>query len=189
MVLRDRNHPSVVIWSICNEILCMGFNATAARMLVAEIKRLDPEGGRVVSAAQNMEYDVKREFGESLDLFGVNYNILQYDLWHAQYPQQPMIARCVRRSLLDQQLEQNTRCMETRAHKTIPSRHTYTHTQRDVLGPERPRRLRQGRGQGLHLLLRRELPALGRHGGGRLVPRRHAAPHERRLHLDGWVRR
>lgn len=95
MVLRDRNHPSVVIWSICNEILCMGFNATAARTLVAEIKRLDPEGGRVVSAAQNMEFDVMRDFGESLDLFGVNYNIVQYDLWHAQYPQQPMIARCV----------------------------------------------------------------------------------------------
>ncbi len=95
MVLRDRNRPSVVMWSICNEILCMGFNATAARALVAEIKRLDPQGGRVVSAAQNMEYDAKPEFGQALDVFGVNYNIAQYDLWHRKNLQQPMIARSV----------------------------------------------------------------------------------------------
>lgn len=99
MVLRDRNRPSVVIWSICNEILCMGFNATAAKTLVAEIQKLDPEGGRAVSAAQNMQFDVKHEFGEALDLFGVNYNIVEYDVHHTQYPQQPMIARSVRPSI------------------------------------------------------------------------------------------
>lgn len=92
MVLRDRNRPSVVIWSICNEILCMGFNATAARTLVAEIKKLDRT--RPVSAAMNMEFEARRDFGQALDLFGINYNPVQYDLWHKQSPQQPMIARC-----------------------------------------------------------------------------------------------
>merc|ERR1719401_2940036 len=25
LVMRDRNHPSVIIWSLCNEVLCQGW--------------------------------------------------------------------------------------------------------------------------------------------------------------------
>lgn len=31
LILRDRNHPSVVIWSICNEVLVRFFHAHAPR--------------------------------------------------------------------------------------------------------------------------------------------------------------
>lgn len=117
LVLRDRNRPSVIMWSICNEALCQGFNATAARTLAAEIKRLDPEGNRPVSAAQNAEYEAKPDFGAALDVFGVNYNIVQYDLWHSKHPQQPMIARWV--SVFD-----GVSAMGVRAWRTLASNTT-----------------------------------------------------------------
>lgn len=44
MVLRDRNHPSVVMYSIGNEILerCQPAGAELSRRLSAEVRRLDP---------------------------------------------------------------------------------------------------------------------------------------------------
>ena len=54
LIKRDRNHPSVVIWSICNEVLCNSKggkdDALAMKKLMHE---LDPLGNRPVSANQN----------------------------------------------------------------------------------------------------------------------------------------
>lgn len=54
LIRRDRNHPSVVIWSLCNEVLCNTpdwvNDALAAKAL---IRQLDALGGRLVSANQN----------------------------------------------------------------------------------------------------------------------------------------
>ena len=51
MVLRDRNHPSVILWSICNEEAIQGTPVAAniARAMTHEVKRLDPS--RPVTAA------------------------------------------------------------------------------------------------------------------------------------------
>ena len=51
LVKRDRNHPSIVIWSLCNEVLCESGNKTGDG-LVAEalLRRLDPLGQRPISA-------------------------------------------------------------------------------------------------------------------------------------------
>jgi beta-galactosidase len=52
MIARDRNHPSVVVWGLCNEIA--GQNPPAyqfAKRMLEEAKRLDP--GRLCSYASN----------------------------------------------------------------------------------------------------------------------------------------
>jgi len=51
----DRNHPSVVIWSICNEVLCNTADnwVTEALSMKALMHSLDPLSGRPVSANQN----------------------------------------------------------------------------------------------------------------------------------------
>mmetsp|Transcript_7144 Transcript_7144/g.15469 ORF Transcript_7144/g.15469 Transcript_7144/m.15469 type:complete len:882 (-) Transcript_7144:192-2837(-) len=88
MVLRDRNHPSVIMWSLCNEALCEGFDATAAAELKAIVKSLDPKGQRPVTAAMNR---LVSEFEDVLDVIGINYHIESYDDVHASHPNQAMI--------------------------------------------------------------------------------------------------
>ncbi|KAI2504281.1 arogenate dehydratase [Fragilaria crotonensis] len=95
LVKRDRNHPSIIIWSICNEILCDCGDGVASKISLekaVEIKdamqTLDPHGQRVISANQNewiMENSV-------LDLLGFDYATNNYDFWHALLPTFPAIS-------------------------------------------------------------------------------------------------
>eukprot|EP00475_Leptophrys_vorax_P002312 TRINITY_DN11298_c0_g5_i1.p1 TRINITY_DN11298_c0_g5~~TRINITY_DN11298_c0_g5_i1.p1 ORF type:complete len:825 (-),score=214.28 TRINITY_DN11298_c0_g5_i1:967-3348(-) len=89
LILRDRNHPSIVLWSLCNEVLCQSFNASSAEKLKALVKKLDPLGGRLVSAAMNGGFG--GDFAPVLDVIGVNYQIGNYDHVHKKYSNQPMI--------------------------------------------------------------------------------------------------
>jgi len=89
LILRDRNHPSVIMWSLCNEALCEKFDADSAAQLKPIIKELDPKGQRPVTAAMNGGYGSK--FQDVLDVMGVNYHIGNYDSIHSSHPNQPMI--------------------------------------------------------------------------------------------------
>lgn len=93
MVERDRNHPSVVVWSIGNEIPGMEDPAVVetAKELAAYIRKLDPT--RPVTAAVNGLSEKKDPFFATLDISGYNYaaggDHLQksiYDLDHARKP-------------------------------------------------------------------------------------------------------
>ena len=63
LVLRDRNHPSVVIWSICNEKLCETNDTLGdGRAAAALYRELDPSFARarslfarVVAASRSLE--------------------------------------------------------------------------------------------------------------------------------------
>lgn len=89
LILRDRNHPSVIMWSLCNEALCEGFNADTAKVLKPIVQSLDPKGQRPVTAAMNGGYG--SAFQDVLDVMGVNYHIGKYDDIHQSHPNQPMI--------------------------------------------------------------------------------------------------
>ncbi len=73
MILRDRNHPSVIVWSIGNEIPESG-NARGveiSKMMVDYIKKIDPT--RPVTSAVNGVNSDKDPFFATLDVAGYNY--------------------------------------------------------------------------------------------------------------------
>lgn len=94
MLLRDRNHPSVIFWSIGNEIpeRADPRGVEIARQLVDEIKRLDPT--RPVTAAVPFFFEAgrPRPWTESdpafqyLDVAGYNYQWREYEPDHARLP-------------------------------------------------------------------------------------------------------
>jgi beta-galactosidase len=81
MVHRDRNHPSIIMWSIGNEIPEQGAKngGEMARRLADIVKREDPTRP-TVSAMNSAKDAVKTGFADALDLFGINYNIGYYNL-------------------------------------------------------------------------------------------------------------
>ncbi len=92
-VLRDRNHPSVIIWSIGNEIgeqrTPAGF--TIARELASIVHSLDTT--RPITTANNnpdtSNYIIK---SGALDLIGYNYHHNEYASFHNRYPGKKFIA-------------------------------------------------------------------------------------------------
>lgn len=73
MILRDRNHPSIIAWSIGNEIPGMDTPQVVetAKALAAFVKKTDPT--RPVLAAVNNLNPKKDPFFSALDLAGYNY--------------------------------------------------------------------------------------------------------------------
>lgn len=73
MVLRDRNHPSIIMWSTGNEIKEMATSrgVELSEMLADYVHKLDPT--RPVTAAVNNLGPDKDPFFATLDLAGYNY--------------------------------------------------------------------------------------------------------------------
>ena len=90
ILLRDRNHPSIILWSLGNEEPLQGSEAGAR--IIASMKRvvrkLDPT--RPVTLAMNGEWGSKAS--QELDVMGCNYFIQDYDSFHQRFPDQPVVA-------------------------------------------------------------------------------------------------
>jgi len=73
MVMRDRNHPSIIMWSIGNEIREMETPKVIAveKMLAGHIRKIEPT--RPITAAVNGLRPQKDEFFSNLDVAGYNY--------------------------------------------------------------------------------------------------------------------
>jgi beta-galactosidase len=92
LVLRDRNHPSIILWSIANEqwIGATPGSARIARAMTKRVRELDPT--RPVTAAMNGGFDSTTGMIGELDVIGINYNPWAYDPVHKLFPHIPMIA-------------------------------------------------------------------------------------------------
>ena len=91
MVLRDRNHPSVFMYSIFNEEPLQG-TVQGGKMAVRmrnEIHRLDPT--RFVTGAMSGGIMENAGAAEMLDVCGINYQMWAYDDFHRKYPDLCMI--------------------------------------------------------------------------------------------------
>jgi beta-galactosidase len=103
MIARDRNHPSVVVWGLCNEV--GGQNPPAyqfAKHMLAEAKKLDPN--RLCSYASNsLEETPERDVAGLMDFIETNEYFGSWaagtpvevakhlDRLHAAFPGKPVV--------------------------------------------------------------------------------------------------
>lgn len=112
MVLRDRNHPSVFIWSIGNEIAEQwGPNPEAGKIgreLTAIVKALDPT--RPITSACNFVSEKNTLLTDGgLDLVGTNYAHQKMHEFPKMFPNRPII------------LTETTSALSTRGSYDMPS--------------------------------------------------------------------
>jgi beta-galactosidase len=98
-ILRDRNHPSVCIWSIANEefyVQATPQGANVARTMQNLVKQLDPTRPVTYAAPEGNAFD---GINGVIEVRGWNYHVgksaNQYgkdmDAYHAQHPDQPNV--------------------------------------------------------------------------------------------------
>jgi beta-galactosidase len=97
MILRDRNHPSIVLWSIGNELIERGLpeGAEIAQRLAARVRELDPT--RPVTAGicgmwAGEDWRVTDGLFEHLDVCGYNYQVGVYESDHELFPERVIVA-------------------------------------------------------------------------------------------------
>jgi len=90
LVRRDRNHPSVILWSVFNEEPMQGTAAGVAmvRRMEAAVKRLDDS--RPVTAAMNGSFFDPHNVSSVVDVVGFNYYPGDYAKFHALNPAKPI---------------------------------------------------------------------------------------------------
>ena len=90
LVRRDRNHPSVMMWSIFNEEPLQGteIGYEMTRRMVSAVRTLDAT--RPVTAAMHSGLFTPVNAAQALDVVGLNYQTWAYDRYHKEHPTRPM---------------------------------------------------------------------------------------------------
>jgi beta-galactosidase len=88
-ILRDRNDPCVIMWSLCNEeVYTQGtpFGARLFRHMMKIVRTLDPT--RPITCAMSGGYP--NGFARVEDLLGINYSPWAYSAMHKYFPHMPI---------------------------------------------------------------------------------------------------
>jgi beta-galactosidase len=90
MVMRDRNHPSIVVWSIGNEIPAdrEGVSPRRVKMMAEVVRRYDET--RPVGLGCHIPEQSNTKIFDALDLTGWNYG-RRYGRYRERYPDRPII--------------------------------------------------------------------------------------------------
>jgi beta-galactosidase len=89
MIHRDRNHPSVVMWSIGNEVGEQGLpdKWDVARRLTEICHREDPS--RPTTAGNDNLWAASQPWASTIDVYGFNYKPHAYEAFRDSHPGQP----------------------------------------------------------------------------------------------------
>jgi beta-galactosidase len=92
MVRRDRNHPSVILWSVFNEEPSQGsqMGYEMVRRMSASVKELDIT--RPVTAAQSNSALNPVNASQAADVAGFNYRYQDFNQYHQLYPTKPIFS-------------------------------------------------------------------------------------------------
>lgn len=89
-ITRDRNHPSVVMWSIGNEISDTHVSEQGKetmQRLIDEVKKYDPHGNAVVTLASNyIAWENTQKCADVIKCIGYNYTERLYEQHHKEHP-------------------------------------------------------------------------------------------------------
>ena len=135
LVLRDRNHPSVVMWSIGNEIP-MRFTRSGGNLsgvMVEMVHSMNPGSGRAVTSAYPLIHEQDSAFLHNLDVAGYNYagvNIYEND--HKRLPNRTFVGT---ESFAEASHTMWSQVCHTHTHThTRTHTHTHTHTHATLCG-------------------------------------------------------
>lgn len=89
MIRRDRNHPSIVIWSVANEERQQGSErgARIGASMKSLVRKLDPT--RPITAAMNGDWG--QGLSTIVDVQGFNYFLGKIDDYRKKFPKQPLL--------------------------------------------------------------------------------------------------
>lgn len=89
-VRRDRNHPSLLMWSIGNEIYDTHADERGqeiTRMLMEEVHKHDPkQNGKVTIGSNYMPWENAQKCADIVKVAGYNYAEKYYERHHAEHP-------------------------------------------------------------------------------------------------------
>jgi beta-galactosidase len=92
LVRRDRNHPSIFSWSLCNEQWIAGAPEAGAMVRAMKQRVLEIDPTRPITAALNGGFDSPAGIIGQIDAIGINYHPEVYDSVPALLPQVPIVA-------------------------------------------------------------------------------------------------
>ena len=108
LIHRDRNHPSVILWSIGNECGEQGDPNLwwIPRQLTDICHREDPT--RPTTAGNNSPWAAMQDYAATMDVYGFNYKPEQYKTFRDSHPEQPFFG------------SETASCISTRGYYRFP---------------------------------------------------------------------